>query len=223
MSFLEEFSVFLPGKKLLAYRYDVKEIPDLWQSYHWGNPERAFKGIFRIFYENKFITSFHYHLPKLSLSSIWHYCRRNWKKSKHCNFSLSINIPRRSWHILLTTLHSTSLVHNSAFCLYLKTGKKPTKNRVNFIAHYCVACCALLLSQVWLFATLPGSSVHGDSWGKNTGVSCHALLQGIFSTKVWNPGLLNCANTLFFINIYFFIPPSPAPAIGENISPFHLF
>ena len=24
----------------------------------------------------------------------------------------------------------------------------------------------------------PGSTVHGDSWGKNTGVSCHALLQG---------------------------------------------
>ena len=26
--------------------------------------------------------------------------------------------------------------------------------------------------------SLPGSSVHGDSPGKNTGVSCHALLQG---------------------------------------------
>ena len=29
----------------------------------------------------------------------------------------------------------------------------------------------------------PGSSVHGDSPGKNTGVSCHALLQGIFLTQ----------------------------------------
>ena len=27
---------------------------------------------------------------------------------------------------------------------------------------------------------LPGSSVHGDSPGKNTGVGCHALLQGSF-------------------------------------------
>ena len=35
----------------------------------------------------------------------------------------------------------------------------------------------------------PGSSVHGDSPGKNTGVSCHALLQGIFSTQKSNPGL----------------------------------
>ena len=28
----------------------------------------------------------------------------------------------------------------------------------------------------------PGSSLHGDSPGKNTGVGCHALLQGIFPT-----------------------------------------
>ena len=27
-----------------------------------------------------------------------------------------------------------------------------------------------------------GSSVHGDSPGKNTGVGCHALFQGIFPT-----------------------------------------
>ena len=27
---------------------------------------------------------------------------------------------------------------------------------------------------------LPGSSAHGDSPGKNTGVGCYALLQGIF-------------------------------------------
>ena len=35
----------------------------------------------------------------------------------------------------------------------------------------------------------PGSSVHGDSPGKNTGVGCHALLQGIFPTQGLNPGL----------------------------------
>ena len=33
-----------------------------------------------------------------------------------------------------------------------------------------------------------GSSVHGDSPSKNTGVGCHALLQGIFSTQGLNPG-----------------------------------
>ena len=34
--------------------------------------------------------------------------------------------------------------------------------------------------------SLPGSSVHGNSLGKNTGVSCHALLQGIFPTQGLN-------------------------------------
>ena len=36
----------------------------------------------------------------------------------------------------------------------------------------------------------PGSSVHGDSPGKNTGVGCHALLQGIFLTQGWNLDLM---------------------------------
>ena len=38
----------------------------------------------------------------------------------------------------------------------------------------------------------PGSSVHGDSPGKNTGVGCHALLQGIFLIQGSNPCLLHC-------------------------------
>ena len=37
----------------------------------------------------------------------------------------------------------------------------------------------------------PGSSAHGDSLGKNTGVGCHAQLQGIFPTQGSNPCLLN--------------------------------
>ena len=40
--------------------------------------------------------------------------------------------------------------------------------------------------------SLPGSTVHGDSPGKNTGVGCHALLQGIFPTQGSNPGILHC-------------------------------
>ena len=35
----------------------------------------------------------------------------------------------------------------------------------------------------------PGSSVHGISKGKNTGVSRHSLLQGIFPTRGLNPRL----------------------------------
>ena len=43
----------------------------------------------------------------------------------------------------------------------------------------------------------PGSSFHGDSPGKNTGVGCHDLLQGIFPTQRSNPGLLHCRQILY--------------------------
>ena len=43
----------------------------------------------------------------------------------------------------------------------------------------------------------PGSFVHGDSPGKNTGVGCPALLHGIFLTQGWNPGLLHCRQNLY--------------------------
>ena len=42
----------------------------------------------------------------------------------------------------------------------------------------------------------PGSSVHGDFLGKNTGVGCHSLLQGIFLIQGPNPGLLHCGQML---------------------------
>ena len=42
----------------------------------------------------------------------------------------------------------------------------------------------------------PGSCVHGDAPGKNTGVGCHALLQGIFPTQGSNPGLPHCRQIL---------------------------
>ena len=46
----------------------------------------------------------------------------------------------------------------------------------------------------------PGSSVHGDSPGRNTEVGCHALLKGIFSTQGANPCLLRliCMEGGFF-------------------------
>ena len=41
------------------------------------------------------------------------------------------------------------------------------------------------------------SSVHGDSPGKNTGVGCHAILQGIFPTQGLNPGFPHCRWILY--------------------------
>ena len=48
--------------------------------------------------------------------------------------------------------------------------------------------------------SLPGSSVHGDSPGKNIGVGCHAFLQGIFPTQKLNPGLPHCRQILYHLS-----------------------
>ena len=59
------------------------------------------------------------------------------------------------------------------------------------------APCGYVLLVAWLCPTLcdpmncslPGSSVHGDSPGKNTGMGCHFPLQGIFLAQGLNPRL----------------------------------
>ena len=43
----------------------------------------------------------------------------------------------------------------------------------------------------------PGSSVLSDSPGKDIGVGCHALLQGIFPSQGSNPGLLHFRRILY--------------------------
>ena len=76
----------------------------------------------------------------------------------------------------------------------------------NQIAHNDLeACCLFLCLAAQSGPTLcnpmdcspPGSSIQGDSTGKNTGVGCHALLQGIFPTQGLNPCLLNCRQILY--------------------------
>ena len=58
------------------------------------------------------------------------------------------------------------------------------------------AALCLVTRRVWpcdpMDCSPPGSSVCGDSPGKNTGVGCHALLQGVFPTQGSNPGLPHC-------------------------------
>ena len=67
-----------------------------------------------------------------------------------------------------------------------------------------VLCCASCSVMSTLCdpkdCNLPGSSVQGDSSDKNTGVGCHALLQGIFPTQGSNPGLLHCRQILHHLN-----------------------
>ena len=48
--------------------------------------------------------------------------------------------------------------------------------------------------------SLPGSSAHEDSPGKNTGVGCHVLLQGILPTQGLNPGRPHCRQILYCLS-----------------------
>ena len=62
-------------------------------------------------------------------------------------------------------------------------------------------CMWIRFNCVWLFAILwtvaRQAPLPMDSPGRNTGVSCHTLLQGIFQTQDLNPGLLHCRQILY--------------------------
>ena len=63
---------------------------------------------------------------------------------------------------------------------------------------YLVPQCSTLCKP--MDCSPPGSSVHGDSPGKNTRVGCHVLLQGIFPTQGLNPSLPHCRRILYHLS-----------------------
>ena len=75
---------------------------------------------------------------------------------------------------------------------------------VLFLNLNAMLCAVLSQSVVTLCdlmdCSLPGSSFHGDSQGKNPGVGFHALLQGIFPTQGSNPGLLHYRWILYHLS-----------------------
>ena len=55
------------------------------------------------------------------------------------------------------------------------------------VAQSCLALCNSMVCQ-W------------DSPGKNTGMGCHSLLQGLFPTQGSNPGQLHCRQILYHLS-----------------------
>ena len=74
------------------------------------------------------------------------------------------------------------------------------------VSIYYASVCVCLVTQLCLTlcdpmnCSPPDSSVHEDSPGKNTGVGCHALLQGIFPTQGSNPSLPHCRWILYHLS-----------------------
>ena len=99
---------------------------------------------------------------------LWHQNQRHYKKNRDQYLS---------WIYIKIILSKFNLA------LYIK--------RINVIHHTCACLVAQLGPTLCdpMDCSPPGSSVHGDSPGQNTGVGCHALLQGIFSTQGSNSGL----------------------------------
>ena len=77
-------------------------------------------------------------------------------------------------------------------------------NFLNFVLYLFIILCIVAQSCPSLCDPMdcspPGFSVHEDFPGKNTGVGCHALLQGIFSTQGSNPSLLHCRWILYHLS-----------------------
>ena len=96
--------------------------------------------------------------------------------------------------------------------IFLTQGSKPGllywKQILYHLRHQSTMLCYVLCLVTQLCPTLcnpmdyslPGSSVHGDSPGKNTGVGCYAFLQRIFLIQGSNSGLPNCRQILYCLS-----------------------
>ena len=113
-----------------------------------------------------------------------------------------------------TALNTTCILWRFEELIHIKHLEKfPARNEfsepVSDYCYYClqtVGCMLCLVPQSCLTlcdpmdCSPPGSSVHGDSPGKNTGVGCHAIFQAIFPTQGLNPGLLHCRQILYCLS-----------------------
>ena len=89
----------------------------------------------------------------------------------------------------------------------LRSGKKqkPASLKESYSVFFlqtvlCIAAQSCLTLYDPMVCSPPGSSGHGDSPGKNTGVGCHVLLWGIFLTQGLNPGILHCGQILYHLS-----------------------
>ena len=96
--------------------------------------------------------------------------------------------------ILLFLSHSSSLV-----MIHVSLLTNALSVLIQCLDHRSVCVCVCVCAKSFqscstlcnhMDCSPPGSSVHGDSPGKNPGVGCHVLLQGILWTQGSNLSLL---------------------------------
>ena len=100
----------------------------------------------------------------------------------------------------LFIIKTTSLWGRMDTCIYMTESLHCSPETITSLLISYVLClvaqsCLTLYDP--MDCSPPGSSIHGDSPGKNTGVGYHALLQGIFLTQESHQGLLHCKQILY--------------------------
>ena len=133
-------------------------------------------------------------VPRASLVTRWFKKKKNLPANAGDVGSIpgSGKIPwRRNWQPTPVFLSGKSHGQKS-LTAYNPWGHKRIRHNLAAKQQECLVAqsCPILCNP--MDCSLPGSSVHSDSPGKNTGVGCHALLLGIFPTQGSNPGTPHC-------------------------------
>ena len=117
------------------------------------------------------------HFSGLDLTFVYFFHSVNFKKSSHQDY----------WH--MHTVEYYSAIKRMKFCHLPQHG--PTQRTLS------EGSCSVMSDSLRPHGLQPTRLLRPqDSPGRNTGVGCHFLLQGIFPTQGLNPGLPHCRQTL---------------------------
>ena len=128
----------------------------------------------------------------------------SYKQNKLCWYKYSMittfsDIMLQIWKLLLNLKTS---YHKKIIQLCMVTERNYTYCGDHFTTHAVLCLVAQSCPSLCdpMNYSLPGSPVHGDSPGQNTGVGCHAFLQGIVPAQGLNPGLPHCRQILYHLS-----------------------
>ena len=143
-------------------------------------------------------------------------CQQTQDNGDNYSFRGSTQHPaQEKCHVQISTLLPLAVLPKTLISLWINGDSNDTHQcravlRLNEMVKYSVEYCAVLclVTQSCLTLcdpmdwSLPGSSIHGNSLGKNTGAGCHALCQGILPTQGSKSCLPNCRQILHHLSHY---------------------
>ena len=103
------------------------------------------------------------------------------------------------WNFFIEWYHDSSeLLYRTLF--FFSTFPRIWEKK-NVLTQLLMYSCSVKSDSLWPYGLQPTRLLcPSDSPGKNTGVVCHALLQGIFPTQGLNLGLPYCRQALYCLS-----------------------